>query len=38
LFIRSEATTPLAWVDFGQHGENIKRFLDRLEDVLDDLQ
>src|SRR5438128_11850194 len=37
LFIRSEATTPLAWIDFGQHGANIKKFLARLEDVLEDM-
>ena len=36
LFIRSEASFPLAWLDFGQHSENIKRFLDRFEDILED--
>lgn len=35
LFIRSEGAFPLEWMDVGQHGENIKKFLDRLEDILD---
>ena len=36
LFIRSEGLFPLEWLDVGQHSENIKRFLDRFEDILDD--
>ena len=36
LFIRSEGAIPLAWLDFGQHGENIKRFLQRFEEILED--
>jgi hypothetical protein len=36
LFIRSEGSFPLEWLDVGQHSENIKRFLDRFEDILDD--
>jgi hypothetical protein len=36
LFIRSEANSALQWLDFGQHADNIKRFVDRLEDVLAD--
>lgn len=38
LFIRSEGSFPLEWMDLGQHGENIKKFLDRLEDILEDEQ
>jgi len=34
LFVRSEGAFPLEWMDLGQHGENIKKFLDRLEDFL----
>jgi hypothetical protein len=36
LHLRSEGAFPLEWLDVGQHGENIKRFLDRFEDILDD--
>jgi hypothetical protein len=36
MFIRSEGAIPIEWLDIGQHGENIKRFLDRVEDVLED--
>ena len=36
LFIRSEGSFPLEWMDVGQHGENIKRFLNRLEDILEE--
>lgn len=36
LFIRSEGSFPLEWVDLGQHGGNIKKFLDRVEDILEE--
>ena len=36
LFIRSEGAIPLEWMDVGQHSDNIRRFLNRLEDVLED--
>jgi hypothetical protein len=36
VFLRSEGSIPIAWVDFGQHGANIHKFLKRLEDFLDD--
>lgn len=36
LFIRSEGSFPLEWLDVGQHSANIKKFLDRIEDILED--
>jgi hypothetical protein len=36
LHLRSEGATPLAWLDLGQHSENIRKFLDRLEDILEE--
>ncbi len=36
LFIRSEGSFPLEWMDVGQHSDNIKRFVNRLEDILED--
>jgi hypothetical protein len=36
LFIRSEGLVPIEWLDLGQHGANIKKFLDRFEDILED--
>jgi hypothetical protein len=36
LFVRSEGSIPIAWMDFGQHARNIRRFLDRLEDILEE--
>src|SRR5262245_58963869 len=36
LYIRSEGAFVLAWLDVGQHSMNINRFLNRLEDYLDD--
>lgn len=36
LFLRSEGAIPMEWLDFGQHADNIKKFLDRFEDMLDD--
>jgi hypothetical protein len=38
LFIRSEGSIAIAWLDFGQHARNIRRFLERLEDILDDAE
>jgi hypothetical protein len=38
MFIRSEGSIAIAWVDIGQHSANITKFLRRLEDVLDDLE
>ena len=35
-FIRSEGNFPLEWMDLGQHAENIRRFLDRVEDILEE--
>jgi hypothetical protein len=36
LFIRSEGIVPIEWMDIGQHGANINKFLDRFEEILDD--
>jgi hypothetical protein len=36
VFIRSEGTIAIAWLDIGQHRRNIKRFLDMLEELLDE--
>jgi hypothetical protein len=36
LFIRSEGSIPIAWMDIGQHSHNIRKFLERLEDFLED--
>ena len=36
LFIRSEGVIAIAWVDLGQHVQNIRKFLQRLEDFLED--
>ena len=36
LFIRSEGAIAIAWMDLGQHSQNIRKFLDRLEDFLED--
>jgi hypothetical protein len=36
LFIRSEGSFPLEWMDIGQHSHNIRRFLERLEYFLQD--
>src|SRR6516165_2536453 len=33
LHLRSEGAMPLAWMDLGQHSENIRRFLDRVDDL-----
>ena len=37
LFIRSEGAFALEWMDVGQHSANIRKFLDRLDDVLQDI-
>ena len=34
LLVRSEGSTPIAWMDLGQHHDDVCKFLDRLEDVL----
>lgn len=36
LHLRSESAVVLEWMDVGQHGENIKKFLKRLDDFLED--
>jgi hypothetical protein len=36
LHLRSEGLVAIEWLDVGQHGENIKKFLARFEDILDD--
>jgi hypothetical protein len=36
LFIRSEGSFPLAWLDVGQHAENIKKFVDRIEEMREE--
>jgi hypothetical protein len=36
VWVRSEGNFPLAWLDLGQHRANINKFLERLEDVLED--
>jgi hypothetical protein len=36
LFLRSEGLIPIEWLDLGQHSDNIKKFLDRFEDLLDE--
>jgi hypothetical protein len=36
VWVRSEGKFALAWLDFGQHRANLNRFLDTLEDFLDD--
>jgi hypothetical protein len=36
LFIRSEGSVTIAWMDFGQHSHNIRRFLERVEEFLDE--
>jgi hypothetical protein len=35
LHIRSEGSFPLEWMDVGQHAENIKKFLQMVDDVLE---
>jgi hypothetical protein len=37
LFIRSEGSFALEWMDVGQHSSNIHKFLDRFDDVLQDM-
>ena len=36
LFLRSEGAIPIEWLDVGQHNDNIKRFLDRFDEFLED--
>jgi hypothetical protein len=36
VWMRSEGTFALEWLDLGQHQANISKFLRRLEDVLDE--
>ena len=36
LFIRSEGIIPIEWLDVGQHDHNIKQFLNRFEDLLEE--
>ncbi len=36
LFIRSEGIVPIEWLDVGQHSHNIKKFLDRVDDILEE--
>jgi hypothetical protein len=36
LWVRSEGSFPLQWLDFGKHQTNINLFLRRVEDFLDD--
>ena len=36
LFLRSEGIFVLEWMDVGQHGANIEKFLNRVEDILED--
>jgi hypothetical protein len=36
LWVRSEGSFPLQWLDFGKHHTNITQFLRRVEDFLDD--
>jgi hypothetical protein len=36
LFVRSEGSFPLAWLDFGKHQTNVNLFLRRLEDFLEE--
>lgn len=38
LFLRSEGSIPIEWLDLGQHSDNLKKFLDRFEDVLEDAE
>ena len=35
LWVRSEGSFPLQWLDFGKHQTNIHHFLRRVEDFLD---
>ena len=35
LFIRSEGSIAIAWMDFGQHARNLRRFLECLEDIME---
>lgn len=37
LFIRSEGSVPIEWLDVGQHSANIKKFLDRFEEILEEI-
>jgi hypothetical protein len=36
LHLRSQGSVPIEWLDVGQHSANIKRFLDRFEEILDE--
>jgi hypothetical protein len=36
LWVRSEGSFPLQWLDFGKHQMNTHHFLRRVEDILDD--
>jgi hypothetical protein len=36
LHLRSEGAFVLEWLDVGQHSENIKKFLDRVDDILEE--
>jgi hypothetical protein len=36
LWVRSEGSFPLQWLDFGKHQTNIHHFLSRVEDFLED--
>ena len=36
LWVRSEGSFPLLWVDFGQHHTNVNQFLRRVDDFLDE--
>ena len=35
LHVRSEGSIAIAWVDFGQHGNNVHQFLERFEELLE---
>ncbi len=36
VFVRSEYSFPLAWLDWGHNSSNVTRFLKRLDDLLGD--
>ena len=36
LYVRSEGLVAIEWLDVGQHSDNIKKFLDRFEEILEE--
>jgi hypothetical protein len=36
VYVRSESTFPLAWIDWGRNAGNVRRFLNLLEDLIDE--